>query len=80
MVAIFAAMEPDQAGTIRYAELAELLVSSVQNHPRLDATALHAAHQLLDTAIVAAGLMDDARTMIPRLNKLLELALLKQDK
>ena len=45
-----------------------------------DATALHAAHQLLDTAIVAAGLMDDARTMIPRLNKLLELALLKQDK
>ncbi len=35
-----------------------------------------AAHQLLDNAIVAAGLMDDPRTMLPRLNKLLELALL----
>merc|ERR1719310_477791 len=34
-----------------------------------------AAHQLLDNAIVAAGLMDDPRTMLPRLNKLLELAL-----
>jgi len=34
-----------------------------------------AAHQLLDNALVAAGLMDDPRTMLPNLNKLLELAL-----
>jgi len=32
------------------------------------------AHQLLDNALVAAGLMDDARLMLPRLNKLLQLA------
>ena len=37
-----------------------------------------AAHQLLDNAIVAAGLMDDPRTMLPRLNRLLELALLQK--
>ena len=29
--------------------------------------------QLLDNALVAAGLLDDPRTMLPRLNKLLEL-------
>ena len=40
-----------------------------------EARATAAAHQLLDNAIVAAGLMDDPRTMLPRLNKLLELAL-----
>lgn len=37
--------------------------------------ALTAAHQLLDNALVAAGLMDDARSMLTRLNKLLELAI-----
>ena len=42
-----------------------------------DDLAANAAHQLLDNALVAAGLMDDARTMLPRLNKLLELALTK---
>lgn len=39
--------------------------------------ALTAAHQLVDNAIVAAGLMDDARVMLTRLNKLLELAIVK---
>ena len=39
--------------------------------------AITLAHQLLDNALVAAGLMDDARTMLPRLNKLLELAALR---
>mmetsp|Transcript_16712 Transcript_16712/g.59274 ORF Transcript_16712/g.59274 Transcript_16712/m.59274 type:complete len:585 (+) Transcript_16712:389-2143(+) len=44
-----------------------------------DATAVEvadcAANQILDNALVAAGLMDDARTMLPRLNKLLEWSL-----
>ena len=36
---------------------------------------LHACanDQLFDNALVAAGLLDDPRTMLPRLNKLLEL-------
>jgi hypothetical protein len=31
------------------------------------------AEQLFDNALVAAGLLDDPRTMLPRLNRLLEL-------
>jgi TNF receptor-associated protein 1 len=33
------------------------------------------AEQLIDNALVGAGLMDDPRTMLPRLNRVLELAL-----
>ena len=35
--------------------------------------AVTVAEQLFDNALVAAGLMDDSRTMLPRLNRLLEL-------
>jgi HSP90 family molecular chaperone len=33
------------------------------------------AEQVFDNALAAAGLLDDARTMVPRLNKLLEFAM-----
>jgi TNF receptor-associated protein 1 len=33
------------------------------------------AEQMIDNAFVGAGLLDDARTMLPRLNRMLELAL-----
>ena len=52
--------------------------AAAANDATPDALAESAAHQLLDNAIVAAGLMDDPRTMLPRLTKLLELALLKK--
>jgi HSP90 family molecular chaperone len=54
-------------------------------HPiiiRLNATrkveaelARDAAEQIMDNALIQAGLIDDSRTMVPRLNKLLERAL-----
>lgn len=31
-----------------------------------------AAEQLLDNALIVAGLLEDSRTMVPRLNKILE--------
>ena len=52
-----------------------VVVALSQASTKDEARATAAAHQLLDNAIVAAGLMDDPRTMLPRLNKLLELAL-----
>jgi len=52
-----------------------VVVALAQASTKDEARATAAAHQLLDNAIVAAGLMDDPRTMLPRLNKLLELAL-----
>jgi hypothetical protein len=36
------------------------------------ALALAVAEQLLDNALIAAGLVDDSRTMLPRLSSLLE--------
>jgi TNF receptor-associated protein 1 len=38
------------------------------------------AEQLIDNALVGAGLMDDPRTMLPRLNRVLELALKNNSK
>jgi HSP90 family molecular chaperone len=38
------------------------------------------AEQLFDDAIVAAGLLDDSRSMIPRINKLLEEVLTRANK
>jgi TNF receptor-associated protein 1 len=43
-------------------------------------TARDIAEQLIDNALVGAGLMDDARTMLPRLNRVLELALKNNSK
>jgi len=33
------------------------------------------AHQIMDNAMIAAGLMDDARTILPRVNRLMEAVL-----
>ena len=36
------------------------------------------AEQMFDNALITAGLMDDSRLMLPRLNKLMEMALEKK--
>ena len=47
------------------------------NHPRTSdpARATLVAEQIFDNALITAGLMDDSRLMLPRLNKLMEMAL-----
>ncbi len=42
-----------------------------------EALATLVAEQLMDNALVAAGLMDDARSMLPRLNEILAATLKK---
>ena len=64
---------PPQKLRLNVAHPVVIALSKASSVDEVRATA--AAHQLLDNAIVAAGLMDDPRTMLPRLNKLLELAL-----
>ena len=47
------------------------------NHSRTSdpARATLVAEQIFDNALITAGLMDDSRLMLPRLNKLMEMAL-----
>jgi len=53
----------------------DLPIDSTSDQAQL---ARHAANQLLDNALVAAGLMDDPRSMLSRLNFFLETALSKK--
>ena len=48
-----------------------------QAHTGNPATARLVAEQLYDNALITAGLLDDSRSMLPRLNKVLEAALQK---
>jgi TNF receptor-associated protein 1 len=49
-----------------------LLNQARESNPEL---AAEVAEQVLDNALVSAGLMDDSRVMLPRINKLLEVVL-----
>mgnify|MGYP001986901492 CR=1 FL=1 len=52
--------------------LITLLNQARESNPEL---AAEVAEQVLDNALVSAGLMDDSRVMLPRINKLLEIVL-----
>jgi HSP90 family molecular chaperone len=76
----------DQANVGRASELPPQVMEINPKHPIIIAMAEAqesgntevleiVAAQLLDNSLVAAGLMDDARTMLPRMNDLMEAAL-----
>jgi TNF receptor-associated protein 1 len=79
------AVDPNNSGELQPQQL-ELnprhpIVIGLAALSETDATvARDIAEQLIDNALVGAGLMDDPRTMLPRLNRVLELALKNNSK